>query len=294
MLESMTGFGRAEYNASGIRVLAEAKSVNNRYTDTSFRLPQELTNYESRLKDVVLKYIERGKINITIELELQDEELINIQLNNSAANAYRKLLEDLRSQIKIEEPIRLEHFLQFDDIITGRSVGEEEQKRILEVAETALENACKELSEMRIKEGERLKKDLQERIDQIAEHRDNVAELADKRIPEARTKLNERLQMLLDDPAKLEQDRLEQEVAILADRLDISEEVVRLESHLHFFKQSMGADKSSGRKLNFLVQEIHREVNTIGSKANNAEISHHVVEMKEILENIREQVQNIA
>lgn len=294
MLESMTGFGRAEYNDNGVRALAEVRSVNYRYTETSFRLPQELQNFESQLKDVVLQHIERGKVNITIELELQEEDLFKVQLNPTAAKAYKKLLEDLRRETDTEEEVRIEHLLQFKEIFGGKELSASEQERMVDTAQKALDQACRELSDMRIKEGERLKEDLTKRIDQIAEHRDKIAELAEHRVPEARRKLQERIQSLLQDQNKVEEERLEQEIALLADRLDISEEVVRLESHLHFFRKSMNAEKSAGRKLNFLVQEIHREVNTIGSKAGNADISHHVVEIKEILENIREQVQNIA
>ncbi len=290
----MTGFGRAEYNDNGIRALAEARSVNYRYTETSLRLPQELQNFESQLKDVVLQHIERGKINITIELELQEEDLFKVQLNPTAAKAYKKLLEDLRRETDTAGEVRIEHLLGFKEIYGGKELSASEQERMISTAKKALDQACRELSEMRIKEGERLQEDLKTRIDQIAEHRDKIASLAEHRVPEARRKLKERIQTLLQDQNKVEEDRLEQEIALLADRLDISEEVVRLESHLHFFRTSMNSEKSAGRKLNFLVQEIHREVNTIGSKAGNADISHHVVEIKEILENIREQVQNIA
>lgn len=294
MLESMTGFGRAEYNSNGVRALAEVRSVNYRYTETSFRLPQQINNYETRLKETVLKHIERGKLNITIELELEDEELVNIQLNKPIARAYKNLLEELRDEAQLDEPVSINQLLQFKEIFASREISEEEMERLVSAAESALDKACSELSDMRLKEGERLKTDLLERIEQIAGHRDKIAELAEERVPQAREKLQERIKQLLENPEKVEEDRLEQEIAMLSDRLDISEELVRLESHLHFFRQSTEASKSSGRKLNFLTQEIHREVNTIGSKANHAGISHHVVEIKEILENIREQVQNIA
>ncbi len=294
MLESMTGFGRAEYNNNGIRALAEVRSVNYRYTETSFRLPQQINNYESKLKETVLRHIERGKLNITIELELEDEKLFNVELNAPAATAYKNLLDELNTKAGLNDQVKIEHLIQFKDIFSSRDISEEELERLVGAAESALDRACKELSEMRIKEGERLKTDLLERIDQVADHRDKIAELAEKRVPEAKQKLQTRLDQLLEDPGKIDHERLDQEIALLADRLDISEELVRLESHLHFFRQSSEAKKSAGRKLNFLTQEIHREVNTIGSKAGNAEISHHVVEIKEILENIREQVQNIA
>jgi len=288
----MTGFGRGEYTANGLRVVVEVKSVNSRYADISMRLPQTLRHAEGALRDVVTRNIERGKLNITVDIERQDEAELDVAVNPSVVKSYRSLLERLKQSAGLSEPLSLNHFLQFDDVFTSKEEDESEIAVKVDAVTQALTKALKNLTEMREQEGRHLSDDLAGRLDGMEEMLGIVKEKAKTRVPDARTRLQERIKALLGDDG-FDQERLEQEIAIFADRIDITEEIVRLESHVKFFREAMTKEGAVGRRLNFLSQEMNREINTIGSKANDASISHTVVEMKDILEKIREQIQNI-
>ena len=292
MLVSMTGFGRGEYTADGLRVVVEVKSVNSRFADISIRLPQSLRHAEGTFRDIVTRNIERGKLNITVEIERQDEAELDIAVNPSVVKSYRSLLERLKQSAGVDDPLSLNHFLQFDDVFTSKEEDESEIAAKVDAVSNALGKALKNLSEMREQEGRHLSGDLASRLVTMEELLGTVKKQAETRVPDARTRLQERIKTLLGDDG-FDPERLEQEIALLADRIDITEEIVRLESHIKFFREAMDKEGAVGRRLNFLSQEMNREINTIGSKANDATISHVVVEMKDILEKIREQIQNI-
>ena len=256
------------------------------------RLPQSLRHAEGKLRDVVTHSIERGKLNITIDIEHQDEAELDIAVNPSIIKSYRSLLERLKQSAGLNESLTLNHFLQFDDVFTSKEEDESEIETKVDAVTKALTKALKNLGEMREQEGQHLSEDLAGRLNGMEEMLGIVKQKAETRVPDARTKLQERIKALLGDDG-FDQERLEQEIAILADRIDITEEIVRLESHIKFFREAMAKEGAVGRRLNFLSQEMNREINTIGSKANDASISHTVVEMKDILEKIREQIQNI-
>ncbi|MEX0929913.1 MAG: YicC/YloC family endoribonuclease [Balneolales bacterium] len=293
MLESMTGFGKGEHAAGSARAVVEMKSVNNRFLEYTFRLPPGMKNIESGLKNIIQEKISRGKINVNIQLDYLDEEYTGVTIDSRALSNYTRLLSEIKKSTAVEGEITLDHLLQFRDIFVSKEMSDEEQNRIFEVIKGAIYISLEELKQSRLKEGEALGKDLQERIFHIKEACEAVTRLAGQRVPEARQRLDERISKLVrhEDP---DAERLELEIALLVDRMDISEELVRMDSHLTFFLETMKGKTSNGRKLNFLLQEMHREVNTMGVKANSADISYHVVNMKESLENIREQVQNIA
>lgn len=292
MLVSMTGFGRGEYSSDGLHVVVEVKSVNSRFADISIRLPQTLRHAENALREVVARSIERGKLNITIDVEKQDEAELDIAVNPSVVKSYRSLLERLKQSAGLDEPLSLSHFLQFENVFATKEEDEKEVATKVGAATKALDKALENLREMREQEGRHLSEDLADRLAKMEKLLETVKSKAKNRVPDARTRLQERIKTLLGDDG-FDQERLEQEIALLADRIDITEEIVRLEAHLKFFREAMDKEGAVGRRLNFLTQEMNREINTIGSKANDASISHDVVEMKDILEKIREQIQNI-
>lgn len=293
MLESMTGYGRGEHTSGSIRVTTEIRSVNNRYCEVTPKLPPQLQPFEQQIKDIVQKGISRGKISMTIDIEYHADDTDPVPVREDILKTRLKTLEKIKSVAGISEPVTLDHLLIFDELFDVSAKDSELMQKQYQVAEKAVKQAVEELVQMRRSEGKNLQKDLEERIEMLKTHCKDVSANEKSRIEEARKKMSERLTQLLDD-SRVDEDRIEQEIAILADRLDISEELVRMDSHITYFGESLQSTASQGKKLNFILQEMHREINTIGSKAHSPEISRSVVEMKEIVENIREQIQNIA
>lgn len=292
MISSMTGYGRAEKTAGGLTVTAEVRSVNSRYLEVSTRLPRTLSARENDVKELVKSKLLRGKISIAVNLVEQNGGDISVRLNTAAAKSYFKLLNDLKKAIKSRETVTLEHVLKFPEVLEPPGIeGDDAQE--WETAKQALLSALDAAVDMRRQEGEELLKDLKARVRQIDATLGMIEKLAGGRVAEEKARLQERIDQLVSDPAVIDAKRLELEISILADRLDVTEECVRFRSHNKFFLQGLEHEEGAGRKLNFLTQEMNREANTIGSKANNAEIAHHVVGIKEELEKIREQLQNI-
>lgn len=292
MIISMTGFGRAEASGDGISVTVELKSVNSRYLDISLRLPQLIQDKELELKEQVQARINRGKLNVNVRVDKADTGEPDIAINENLVQGYARLLEKLKQAAKIDEPVRLSNLLEFNDIFVSREQDPETIETVWELCQKATSSALDQLIQMRSQEGAQLEEDLVKRIDHIEKMIKKVQTLTEGRADESRQKLLDRIRNLVDDDT-LNQERLELEVAILVDKMDITEELVRLQSHLKFFREAIEHEDSVGRRLNFLSQEINREINTIGSKANNSEISQYVVQAKESLEQIREQVQNV-
>lgn len=292
MITSMTGFGRGEASENGITVTVELKSVNSRYLDISLRLPQSLQDKELDIKEILQDHVERGKVNVSIRVDKSETGEPEITFNKKLVEGYKQLLNELRDAANIEAPITLQTLLEFNDIFEQREDDEETRKQIWELAQKAVEDAALELKDMRLQEGSQLENDLNQRIDHIEEMLNIVMDKVDGRSEEIKEDLVERINELIDSD-KIDPDRLEMEVAVLVDKMDITEEIVRTQSHIKFFREAVNNDNSVGRRLNFLSQEINREINTIGSKANDSEISQYIVKAKESLEQIREQVQNV-
>ena len=288
----MTGFGRGEAAENGLNATVEIKTLNSRYLDVNIRLPQQLQHKELDLKELFQSSIKRGKLNISAYLSKQDNSEPNIKVDVDKVRAYSKLLNEVRQTAGIEEPVTIKDLTNFGDIFISEEEDEEALKQKWELVKKATNNAIANLMEMRCQEGGQLRKDLINRIDNIEGAVMGILEITKGRAGEVRDKLHERIKQLIDDD-KLEEERLEMEVAILADKLDITEETVRLRAHIKFFLEAIEQPEPTGRRLNFLTQEINRELNTIGSKANDSEIAHYVVRAKEMLEQIREQVQNV-
>jgi uncharacterized protein (TIGR00255 family) len=292
MIKSMTGFGRGESNANGFQVSVEVKTLNSRYLDISIRSPQSLQQQEFDIKEVVQKKISRGKAHISIYVDKSNLGKPNITFDENLVKAYGKMLEQIKFLANIQQPVQLKDILHFDELFKPSEVDENEVELIWTNAKQALGNALELLNAMRVQEGEELKNDLTKQITGISDMITEVKELSAKRAPEVREKLQTRIQSMIDEE-KVDKDRLETEIALLVDKMDVNEEIIRLDSHLKFFLEALETDEPVGRRLNFLCQEINRELNTIGAKCNDSEISHHIVLGKEKLEQIREQVQNI-
>ncbi len=291
MISSMTGYGHGEASDRGITANAEVRSVNSRYLEVNARLPRSLQLRENDVKEIIRARISRGKINVLISVERESLGEIPLKVNRGAAKSYVRLLNELRKAAGIREKVTLDHLLKFSEVMEVGELEATDEKEWV-VAETALSEALGALQQMRQKEGNELRKDFERRIQSFSEKIDRIERLSKERIPEQRTRLRERVQQMLTNGA-VDENRLELEIILLADKLDVTEECVRFRSHEKFFLEALNNEESAGRKLNFLVQEMNREANTIGSKAADATIAHLVVEVKEELEKIREQIQNI-
>lgn len=292
MIKSMTGFGRGESSADGFQVTVEIKTLNSRYLDISIRVPQSIQEYEFDIKEEIQKKLSRGKVHVNVNVDKTNQLSPDITYNENLIKAYTEMLRKVKDLAGIEEPVQLKDLLQFDNIFESEEEDEEDIENIWNCTKDALNRSTDLLNEMRQKEGKELRNDLAELIKGISDIVETVKTLSDKRAPEVREKIQARLRTMINDE-KIDPERLEMEVALLVDKMDINEEVIRLQSHLKFFLEAIDNDEPVGRRLNFLSQEINRELNTIGAKSNDSTIAHHIVLGKEKLEKIREQVQNI-
>ena len=292
MIASMTGYGRGEVRNGDCEIFAEVRSVNNRFLDVQMKLPKSYFHYEQEIKNIVRNYVSRGRINIFVGLKSNNEENGNgLGINREPTKLYWKLINQLKKEFKIRGPIKLEHLLQFPDIITyteNSDVSEATWKSIEKALNIAMEN----LQEMRKREGRELANDLGERIQMLEGQIDQIEKISARRTGEELEKLCQRVKEIL-SVEEVDEARMETEIALMINRIDVTEECVRFRSHNKMFLEIMGAEGGGGRKLNFLLQEMTREANTIGAKANQSDIAHLVVEIKEEVEKIREQVQNI-
>ena len=292
MIQSMTGYGRGECSKEGVSALVELRSVNSRFFELGSRLPRSLSLRENEIKEIVRAKVIRGKISLTATLQNDANGKLPLKVNVAAAKSYYRLLSQLRKSLKLKEKVSLEHVLRFSEVFEG-GVDEEGVSAEWTAFVEALRLAVQELQIMRANEGQEISKDMIARVESIQQRLENIERSSKERIPEERTRLQERIAQLLGDKNVVDSQRLELEIALLADKLDVTEECVRFRSHNKFFLDALRNDEAAGRKLNFLIQEMNREANTIGSKSNDTEIAHHIVAIKEDLEKIREQLQNI-
>jgi uncharacterized protein (TIGR00255 family) len=292
MIESMTGFGSGEYAESGIRATAEIRSVNSRFIEISVKLPRQFSGYELEARELIRKALQRGKISAVVQLERENKSDIPIRIKPDVVKAYMAMLSELKAISGIDEPIRLDHLLKFSEIFEAATDESDELEREWKVISQALQAAIVSLREMRRKEGEQLTMDFKTRIDAINQVLNEIEAISQESLSATKEKLRQKVKDLLGDES-LAKERLEMEIVLLTDKMDITEECVRFRSHNKFFLETLDSGEAAGRKLNFLLQEQSREANTIASKSQNAEISQKSVFIKEELEKIREQVQNI-
>jgi uncharacterized protein (TIGR00255 family) len=291
MLKSMTGYGRGEGESGMGKVLVESRSVNHRYSDINIRLPKRLAIFENRIKEIIRSQVSRGRIDVSIKLDALGGEKLQLQVDSTLAEQYFQALLSLKDKFQLRGEITLELLAGAKDLISAKEEVGDIEPYWLEIV-PILKRALQEMDEMKCSEGSALAKDIQNRLERITQQLKEIKAQLPSYVEAYRIRLRERLQSLLGgidvDPI-----RLQQEIALLAERTDITEEIVRAESHLSQFALLFNEKESVGRKMDFLLQEIHREVNTVSAKANDAEISQKVVEIKSELEKIREQVQNI-
>lgn len=291
MIKSMTGFGRSQVNSGGYQVTCEIRGVNHRYFDTYIRIPRRYNILEEQIKEELKKYVSRGRLEININIEKTEESARNIKLDKDLAMAYYNYLKDLAKYLEIPPEIKIIDVFRLPDVFTLED-REDDIQVIWQLLQTALADAMYSLVEMRSKEGQLLAVDLKNRIDKLIQMVEMIAQRSPEVSQEYARRLHSRIDELIGQQAADEQ-RILQEVAIFADKSSITEEIVRLRSHFSHFYDLLDAGETVGRKCDFLVQEMFREINTVASKANDLEISHVVVEVKAELEKIREQLQNI-
>jgi len=287
----MTGFGRGEGETSLGRVSIESRSVNHRYCDISIKLPRRLAVFESRIREIVRYEVSRGKIDVTLRLDATGEGKVQLTADLHLARQYYQALETIREQLELRDKITLGMLAGTKDLITGKEEMEDVEPYWHEM-EPILKQALKAMEDMKRSEGEVIGKDIQARLKKITQEANVIRRQFPSRLQGYQERLRERLLGLLSG-FEVDPSRFQQEIAILAERTDITEEMVRAESHLGQLADLMEKGESVGRKLDFLLQEIHREINTASSKANDAEISQRAVEIKSELEKVREQVQNV-
>lgn len=291
MVNSMTGFGSSEIAGAGWHIRAEVKAVNHRYSEIVVRMPRQFAVLEEVIRVEAQKMIIRGRLEIYLNFEETGEKKSIVKLDKDLALAYYKTLKELSGILDQEHQVTALQLAQLPDVL----VVEEEDidlDQIKEITIQVVHNALDKLKKMRITEGQELTKDLNQRLHNLKELISKIKARSPLVVTEYKQRIQERIKELLEH-IPIDENRLGMEIAVFADKANIDEELVRLDSHCHQFSQTLLSQEAVGRKLDFLVQEMNREVNTIGSKANDLTISHLVVEAKSELEKIREQVQNI-
>jgi len=294
MLESMTGYGSAESVESGVKILAELRSVNNRFAEISVKLPRQLLSYELEVREMIRAHFQRGKISAFVQIQLGEEQPISLVINVAKVKAYKSLLDTLNKEAELDAPLHLEHLLRFPEIFDNGTASLDSSEKLWPSVKKLLQEAIDRLKGMRRREGEELSIDFSARIAEIEKILAIVTSLAAENLETVRKRLAAKVEAVAGKDLAYSRDRLEMELVLAADKLDITEELTRFASHNKFFIEELKNDESgTGRKLNFLLQEQLREANTIASKSQNAEISQKIVQIKEDLEKIREQLQNI-
>lgn len=291
MIHSMTGYGRAEETVDGRTIVVEIKSVNHRYFEFSSRIPRSMGFLEDRLKSYVQSRIFRGKVDMYVSVDEDPDAEAAVQINHSLAAGYIKALRSLTEQYGIIDDISVSSVARYSDVFTVRKAPEDEEalwERVHQVAAKAMDAFVA----MRQAEGANLKADVQIHLHNLSAAVERVEEMAPQTIRMYRERLENKMRELLGG-ASVDEQRLLTETALFADRIVTDEETVRLRSHIGQISTLLNGNGAAGRKLDFLIQETNREINTIGSKAQNADIARLVVDMKAEIEKIREQIQNI-
>ncbi|HHU69616.1 MAG TPA: YicC family protein [Thermoanaerobacterales bacterium] len=293
MVVSMTGYGRGEASSKYINFQVEIRSINHRYNDIRVRLPVSNIILEEKIKGLIKDTVSRGKVDVHITMEISGElkERL-IYVDSAAIKAYYNAIEGLKYELGLEDKTDLSFLFSLPDVIKIQEPSLEEGE-IWDILQMSINEAINNLIEMREKEGKELKNDLTLRINKIDKLINEIDEQSEHVVDYYREKLNNRINEILGGSYELNHERLEIEVAIMADKCDISEEITRINSHISQFLETLENDEPIGRKLDFILQELNREINTIGSKSNDAKISSYVIQIKSELEKLREQVQNI-
>ena len=286
----MTGYGKGSISKNKTSAEVEVKSVNSRFFEISLKLPSILFPYDYEIREIIKSKVQRGKVSVVVHFKMDGVENGFITIDNNKLSNQLTLIKKIRKAANIKDDIKLEHLLGSKEVFTSQDA--ELSKSEFEIVKFALNKALDKLILMKKKEGAELSRDLAVRIEKIIKNVSFIETEFRKSINEYHDKLKQRIQELTGN-VEINEDRLNLELALIADRADITEESVRLRSHLKFFKESLKNENEPGKKLNFLCQEMNRETNTISSKSISTSIIHSSVLIKEEIEKIREQIQNI-
>jgi uncharacterized protein (TIGR00255 family) len=291
MIKSMTGYGGAKGSAEGLSVSIELKSVNNRYLDVSVKLPRTLLFAEEPIKAAVGRHISRGKVDVFVTVDATASDDMEVRVNEPLLRGYIEALNAAAEKYGLQNDLSLMSVCRLPDVLsTDRR--EIDNSALMSGLGEILERALCEYDAMRLREGEKLRDDVLSRLDEISRLTGIVEENSPKTAEEYRARLGQKLQEVLGS-TNIDESRILTEAAIFADKIAVDEETVRLRSHLSQLRGLCKGDSPAGRKMDFLIQELNRESNTIGSKCQNADIAHVVVELKAEIEKIREQIQNV-
>lgn len=291
MIKSMTGFGRSEIVSENRKIAVEIKSVNHRFLEMGIKLPKKLNVFEARIREVVKKYVSRGKVDVFITYEDNSDSNVNIKYNEAAAREYMEIFRQMEEQFAIRNDITVGALSRCPEVITMQEAKENEDE-LWSLIQTAVEQAGEELVRARITEGENLRRDLLHKLDNMEERVGYIEERSPQLVSEYRKKLETKLSEVLADTS-IDENRIAAEVILYADKICVDEETVRLRSHIAHARQCLSEEGGIGRKLDFIAQEMNREANTTLSKANDIEISNAAIDLKTEIEKVREQIQNI-
>ena len=291
MVKSMTGFGRAEVLEGNTKFTVEIKSVNHRYLDVNIKMPKKLNFFESAIRNLLKEYMERGKVDLFITYEDFNEDTGSLKFNKALAAEYLNYLNQMAEDFEIENDVRVSTLSRYPEVFTLEEQTIDEDQ-LWAVLEKALRLACEKFVESRKAEGENLKIDLLQKLDEILASVSFIEERSPEILKDYRTRLEEKIKEVLAD-RQLDDARIATEVTIYADKICVDEETVRLRSHVNSAKDTLQKGGSVGRRLDFILQEMNREANTILSKANNLEISDTGIDLKTNIEKVREQIQNL-
>ena len=292
MIKSMTAYARAEIQTGPTSVRIEVRSFNNRHLDVALKLTHGFESLEERIRGVIAESVARGRVDIRVQIQEESETGIDFAVNLPRAQAYHRALSQLKDELGIEGAIGLETVLAGGSMVQSLEI-EKDSETIWPQVQECLKSALEQLDTMRKVEGDNMAADFKQRLDAIERMLDEIESRA-AGLPEIyRQRLKERIDALTNGMVEIDEARIAQEAALLADRSDISEEIVRAKSHIQQFSARMQDDTPAGRPLNFLLQEFNREFNTMGAKSGRAEMSHVIVAVKSELEKLREQIQNV-
>lgn len=290
MIKSMTGYGKSSITENLREYQIEIKSINHRYADVNIKMPRTISYLEDDVKKEILKQVNRGKIDVYITYYNNSKEGNEVKINTEIAKLYIQELRNLAEEENLQSNIEVTDIAKFLDVLKIQSNNDDEtiKQELLEAVKQAVDSLIK----MRQAEGEKISKDLEKRLCNVEAKVLEISKLSTGLIDDYVVKLEDRIKELL-KTEEIDKSRLAQEVVIYADKCSVEEEITRLKSHISQFRKLLESKEAIGKKLDFLIQEMNRETNTIGSKANNLEITNNVVDVKTELENIREQIQNI-
>lgn len=289
---SMTGYGKGEHNDGKRSITAEIKTINNRYCDINVKTPRHLRFFEDNIRKILKKRIQRGRIDVYLNIDYLSESDTVIVPDLCLARQYKDAIDEIKRELNMCDEPSIDTIIKFQDVLVAREdKADEEELRIC--VESAVSNAVENLILMRCKEGELLEKDIRSSMEKILSLIQGISTYSETIVSEYKEKLENRIKELLGNSHELDENRLYNEIVFYSDKSDINEEIVRFNSHMEQLDIALKSGGSIGRKLDFIIQEANREINTIGSKIGNLNIIQIVIEVKNLLEKIREQIQNI-